>query len=180
MTEPGGLLDLMLSCLRIGTLVFGGGYVFIPMMEADVVHRYGWLTKPEFTDAVALGHMTPGPILVSATVVGYKVAGIPGAILATLCMFLPSFIMTLLAVNYLERIKKNKTLNNFLWGVRAAVVGLVLAGAFSIAQDRCNSIPGTALALLALIALVWKKVDAGIVVVTCGLLGLAIWPGTGA
>ena len=91
------LLRLCLVCLRVGTFVFGGGLVMVPLLGADVVDKYGWLTQQEFVDAVALGQMTPGPLLVTATFVGYKVGGILAALAATVCMFLPSFVMTILA-----------------------------------------------------------------------------------
>jgi len=98
------LLQLALSCLRVGAFVFGGGPVLIPLLEDDVVGRYGWLTSDEFTDAVALGQMTPGPLLVTATFVGYRLGieqsgpalGLLYATVATICIFLPSFLWSLL------------------------------------------------------------------------------------
>lgn len=175
--------QLALLFLRIGTFVFGGGFVFIKMLEPDVVGRYHWLTEQQFVDAVALGQMTPGPILVSATFVGYRVGGFPGAALATLCIFLPSFLLTLVAARYVGRLKQNRYVADILWGVRAAVVGIVVAAAVSIAQASCRPVSASPvgviapslLALAALAALVWKKLDSGLVVVLCGLLGLAIW-----
>ena len=165
---------LALSCLRVGTFVFGGGLVFIPLMQADVVQRYHWLTQREFLDAVALGQMTPGPLLVTATFIGYKVAGLIGACLATLCIFLPSFLMTLLASHYVISLKTNARLKDFLWGVRAAVVGLIVAAIASLAQGGVSTIWQGALCALALVLLFWKKLDGGLVIVGCGLVGLAV------
>lgn len=169
------LVRLCLVCLRIGTFVFGGGLVMIPLMETDVVHRYGWLTKQEFVDAVALGQMTPGPLLVTATFVGYKVGGLLAALLATICMFLPSFVMTIAASKHLARVRDSKIADSFLWGVRASVVGLILSAGVSIGRASCLAPAQAFIAVGALIALMWKKIDAGLVVLTCGLLGLALW-----
>ena len=169
-------LRLALVCLRVGTFVFGGGLVMIPLLEADVVGRYGWLTQQEFVDAVALGQMTPGPLLVSATFVGYKVSGLVGAFIATICMFLPSFAMTVAASNNLARLQGNRQVKSFLWGVRAAVTGLVIAAAVSIGRSTCTERGTILLGLAALgILLFWKKLDAGLLVVLCGLTGLALW-----
>lgn len=172
MTE---LLELALVCLRIGTFVFGGGFVFIPMMRADVVDRYHWLTEAEFTDAVGLGQMTPGPVLVTATFIGYKVAGLPGAIVATVCIFLPSFLMVLIAAKNLQRLQGNRHVKSFLWGVRAAVVGLVVAAALTMARTSCADIGPAAMGMAALALLLWKQLDAGLVIVLSGIVGLALW-----
>jgi len=177
------ILQLSLMCLRIGTFVFGGGLVMVPLLEADVVHKFGWLTQREFVDAVALGQMTPGPLLVTATFVGYKVGGEVGglpvaflaATLATICMFLPSFAMTLAASNHLSRLQGNRYVANFLWGVRAAVVGLVVAAALSIAQTTCGNVEQAALAVGAVAVLFYKNYDAGLVVLVCGALGMLLW-----
>ncbi|NSW57264.1 MAG: chromate transporter [Armatimonadetes bacterium] len=172
------VFQLCLVCLRVGALVFGGGLVMIPLMQADVVDRYHWLTQQEFVDAVALGQMTPGPVLVTASFVGYKVGGVVAAALATICIFLPSFVMTVLASNRLSRLQGNKRVMAFVKGVRPGVVGLIVAAAVPIARNSCGTLPQALLAVLALGALLWKRVDAGIVVVACGLIGLAVWSGS--
>lgn len=170
------LLRLCLVCLRVGTFVFGGGMVMIPLLQADVVDRYGWLTQQEFVDAVALGQMTPGPLLVTATFVGFKVAGVGAAALATLCMFLPSCVMTIAASNRLARLQGNRWVVGFLSGVRAAVVALILVAVIPIAQGSITSVGQGALGLAALaLLLLWKRADAGLVVIACGLVGLALW-----
>ncbi|MHC4192171.1 MAG: chromate transporter, partial [Planctomycetota bacterium] len=91
------LLQLSWVFLKIGTFTFGGGIVIIPMVENEVVNNYGWLTKAEFIDAVTLGQVTPGPVIISATFIGYKACGILGAIVATSSVILPSFVMICLA-----------------------------------------------------------------------------------
>jgi len=168
------LWALALSCLRVGTFVFGGGLVFIPLMQADVVDRYGWLSQREFVDAVALGQMTPGPVLVTATFIGYKVAGLLGACVATICIFLPSFVMTILAARIVSRLRKNKRLQDFLWGVRAAIVGLIAAALAQLARTGLASFLQIVLCIGALWALCKFRLHGGLVIVLCGLVGL-LW-----
>jgi chromate transporter len=185
-----GSLKLCLTCLKIGALVFGGGMVMIPLMEADVVDRNDWLTDDQFVDAVAMGQMTPGPLLVTATFVGWKVggeeAGPVGALvvatLATACIFLPGFVMTIGVSNRLQRIEKNRWVKSFLWGVKAGVIGLIVGAVASIATTSFGGSLATAdrvqsgiLLALALFVLLRTKVDAGIVVVGCGLVAFASW-----
>jgi chromate transporter len=177
------LLLLCVVCLRVGALVFGGGFVMIPLLQADVVDHYHWLNQQQFVDAVALGQMTPGPLLVTATFVGYKVGaeqwgpagGVLGGTLATACMFLPSFLMVLLVARNLKRVQSNPHVQNFLWGVRAAVVGLIVAAAWPIAQHGCAEVGPAALGVLALVVLMWKNVDAGLTIIVSGLAGLVLW-----
>ena len=171
------VLRLALVCLRVGTFVFGGGLVMVPLLRADVVDKYHWLTEREFVDAVALGQMTPGPLLVTATFVGYEMAGVGAALLATLCMFLPSFLMTIAVSSRLERLQDNAYVQRFLWGVRAAVVGLVVSAAVDIGRSSCSELAPALLGIGGLDLLVSGKVGSGSVVIASGLIGLAVWGG---
>ncbi len=98
-------LSLSFIFLRIGAVTFGGGFVMIPEIENEVVNSHHWLTHQEFADATALGQITPGPVLIMATFVGYRVAGILGALFSTICVFLPSFLMTIAAGSSLRRFR---------------------------------------------------------------------------
>jgi chromate transporter len=119
--------------------------------------------------------MTPGPLLVTASFIGYKLSGLLGATLATVAMFLPSFVMTLVAANSLQRLKNNRYVSDFLWGVRAAIIGLIFAAAIPLAQTGFAQPLQIVLGVAALLLLLSKRVEAGLVVIGCGLLGLAIW-----
>ncbi|HIE08224.1 MAG TPA: chromate transporter, partial [Armatimonadetes bacterium] len=164
-------LRFCLVCLKVGAFVFGGGMAMIPMMEQDVVYRYGWLTAKQFADAVAIGQMTPGPLLVSVTFIGYKIGGVVGATLATICIFLPSWVMTLALSKAIERFRESPAVQGFLSGVNPAVVGLVLATAVSLGRS-CITDPWTALfAVLALLLATKFKVDAVYIVIGAGILG---------
>jgi len=128
------LLALSSVFLRMGAVTFGGGFVMIPLIESEVVRNNQWLTRQEFADATALGQMTPGPVLITATFIGYRVAGTLGALVSTVAVFLPSFLMTIAAGSSLRRFRSNRQVQSFLRGVTPAVVGLLVAAAWSVGR----------------------------------------------
>ncbi|MHC4807289.1 MAG: chromate transporter, partial [Planctomycetota bacterium] len=145
------LFKLSWVFLKIGTFTFGGGIVIIPMIENEVVNNYGWLTKTEFIDAVTLGQVTPGPVIISATFIGYKVCGILGATIATASVILPSFVMICLATEVIKKFRENKILANFLRGARVAVIGMVFGAGVNIGR---NSLVDAKTVLIAAISIV--------------------------
>ena len=164
------LLTLSTIFLRIGTITFGGGFVMIPLIEAEVVDSHHWLTHQEFVDATALGQVTPGPVLITATFIGYRVAGTLGALVATISIFLPSFLMMVVAGSSLARFHTNKIVQSFLKGVTPAVVGLLVAAGISIGRAGIHSWVGLLIAVIAGVVLVrfrpnaiWVILGAGIV-----------------
>ncbi|MEM1269084.1 MAG: chromate efflux transporter [Bacteroidota bacterium] len=113
--------------LKVGAVLYGSGYVLIAFLEADVVGRYGWLTQDQLLDAVALGQLTPGPVLTTATFIGYLLAGVPGALVATLGIFLPSFLFVWILNPLVPRLRESLWASAFLDAVNAAAVGLMAA-----------------------------------------------------
>ena len=169
------LLRLAWVFAKIGAIVFGGGFVMIPFIQREVVQHYGWLTQRQFVDAIALGQITPGPILISATFVGYKVQGLTGAAVATLAVFLPSFLMTALAARQLARLRKNPRVAGFLRGVMPAVVAMLVMAALTIGHATLwFDWKLLLLACAALALLVRFKVDAVYVVIGAGLAGFVL------
>lgn len=140
------LLQLLWSFLKVGMFSIGGGYAAMPLIRSEVVEGYGWLTMGEFTDLITIAEMTPGPIAInSATFVGIRIAGIPGALAATFGCILPScLIVSLLAYIY-RRYRKLSALQNVLAGLRPAIVALIAAAGCSILQTVALS--GQAFAL---------------------------------
>lgn len=147
LAKAGLLITLSMIFLRIGAVTFGGGFVMVPLIEAEVVNSHGWLTHQEFADATALGQLTPGPVLITATFIGYRVAGTLGALFATISVFLPAFIMTITAGTYLRRFRANRQVQAFLRGVTPAVVGLLVAAAWSVGRAGIHSWVGVTIAL---------------------------------
>ena len=177
------LLILALVCFKIGLFAFGGGYGMLPLLHADAVERYHWITEKEFLDGVALGQVTPGPIIVTATFVGWKVAGLAGAIVSTATIFMPSAILTMLVAWQLRRYRKSPWVQGFIAGVRPAIGGLVGAVALPLAKTaflipRAGGVAAVdffavVLAIAAAIGLLRFKLDAAVLVLLGGLLGLA-------
>ncbi|HEX9545521.1 MAG TPA: chromate transporter, partial [Pyrinomonadaceae bacterium] len=173
----GLLLALASIFLRMGSVTFGGGFVMVPLIEAEVVRTNHWLTHQEFADATALGQLTPGPVLITATFIGYRVAGTLGALIATIAVFLPAFVMTLAAGSSLRRFRANRQVQAFLRGVTPAVVGLLIAAAWSIGRAGIHTGLGLVLAVIAAIVLLrfrvnpfWVILGAGISRVVFGLI----------
>lgn len=168
------LLTLSTIFLRIGTITFGGGFVMIPLIEAEVVDSHHWLTHQEFVDATALGQITPGPVLITATFIGYRVAGTLGALVATISIFLPSFLMTVVAGSSLARFHTNKMVQSFLKGVTPAVVGLLVAAGISIGRAGIHSWVGMLIAVIAGVVLVRFRPNAIWVILGAGLVRFVI------
>lgn len=155
--------------------LFGGGYVFIPMIQKIVVESYQWITAEQFNAAIAMGQITPGPILISATFIGYKVAGIAGAVIATAGIFLPPAMLLVLAAHWLGHLQKSALLQRVLQGIRIAVCGMIFAAAFLIAGTAGSGWGVPVIFLLALAALMFYKVTPVLVIPAAGALGLALY-----
>jgi chromate transporter len=170
LTKVALLLTLSTIFLRMGAITFGGGFVMIPLIEAEVVDSHQWLTHQEFVDATALGQITPGPVLITATFIGYRVAGTLGALVATISIFLPSFLMTVVAGSSLARFHTNQIVQSFLKGVTPAVVGLLVAAGISIGRAGIHSWVGMLIAIIAGAILVRYRPNAIWVILGAGLL----------
>ncbi len=137
--SSGGLLALCWVAFKVGALSYGGGFVIIPLMQADAVDHYHWLTSQEFLNAVALGQITPGPVVHTVAVVGYGAAGVGGGLLAALVAFSPSFAFILLGGERFDRLRANTGAAAFLAGAGPAAVGAILGSAVPL--TRALSVP---------------------------------------
>jgi len=166
------LFQLAWVFMKIGTFTFGGGIVIIPMIEKEVVTNYDWLTHTEFVDAVTLGQITPGPVIVSGTFIGYKACGILGAIVATVSVILPSFIMICLATEAIKKFRENKILANFLRGARIAVIGMVFDAGVSIGRSSLVDTKTILIAAVSIICLFKYKVNPIWILLGAGIVGV--------
>jgi chromate transporter len=132
--SAGGLLALAWVAFKVGALSYGGGFVIIPLMQADAVSHYHWMTSAQFLNAVALGQITPGPVVQTVAVVGYAAAGIGGALLAALVAFSPSFAFILLGGRRFDLIRRDKRARGFLDGAGPAAIGAILGSAIPLAR----------------------------------------------
>src|SRR4030042_3401438 len=167
-------LKLFWEFIKIGAFTFGGGYAMIPLIEREIVSKYHWLTMEQFTDLVAIAEMTPGPIAInSATFVGYKVAKFWGAVMATLGVVLPSFLIIWTIASVFFRVQDNPTLQAAFKGVRPAVFGLIIVAALSIGKTSIFAGYKSLLIVLGtVIALSIFKIHPIFVLITCAIIGI--------
>jgi chromate transporter len=129
----GGLGALTWVALKVGALSFGGGFVIIPLMQADAVHHYHWMTNAQFLNAVALGQITPGPVVQTVAVVGYAAAGVGGALLAALVAFSPSFVFIAVGARHFSALRANRVAQSFLGGAGPAAIGAIAGASIPLA-----------------------------------------------
>jgi chromate transporter len=151
----GGLLSLAWVAFKVGALSYGGGFVIIPLMQADAVDHYHWMTSGQFLNAVALGQITPGPVVQTVAVVGYAAAGIGGGLLAAVVAFSPSFAFILLGGERFDVLRGDRRVRAFLDGAGPAAIGAILGSAIALARAldepwQYAVLAGAAVLLLAL------------------------------
>jgi chromate transporter len=175
----GGLLALAWVALKVGALSYGGGFVIIPMMQTDAVHVYHWMTEAQFLNAVALGQITPGPVVQTVAVVGYAAGGIPGGLLAAAVAFAPSFAFVILGGPRFDRLRADTRVQAFFTGAGPAVIGAIVGSVIPLALALEHAWQYGVLALAALWVLAARK---GVVsaLLGAGALGIAAafigWP----
>ncbi|MEA5464342.1 chromate efflux transporter [Leptothoe sp. PORK10 BA2] len=177
------LAKLFITFSGMSLLLFGSGYVFIPMIQELVVNTYGWITQPEFTNAIALGQITPGPILISAAAIGYSVKGILGSIVATVAIFFPPAVLMLTCSHMLQNIKQSIIVQAALKGIRPAVVGLIFTAGISFAQPALAmgqpivTYLVTAVIFAGAIAAILKwQVEVALIIPIAGVIGILLYP----
>lgn len=169
--SPFGYLSLFLSFLKIGFIWYGSGYVLMAFLRAEFVSRLGWLTEQQLLDAIAVGQVTPGPLFTSVTFIGYLLGGFWGAILATLGIFLPSFLFVALAHKVLIGVQNSSTARSLLDGVNAAALGLMAAVALQLGLAAVTDWISGLILLAALVLLLRFKVNSTWLIAGGALVG---------
>lgn len=175
-TPAPNLWQLGLFFLKVGSVLYGSGYVLVAFLENELVGKYGWLTQQQLLDAIAIGQFTPGPVLSTSTFIGYLIAGTPGAIVATVGIFLPSFVFVILLNPLIPRLRRSKWMSGFLDAINASAVALMAVVTLRLAQTLIFQPTGlnwSALlitALSAILALQWR-VNAAWLVLAGAILG---------
>jgi chromate transporter len=160
--------------LKIGSVLYGGGYVLLAFLQRDLVERSHWLTSQQLLDAIAIGQVTPGPLFTTATFVGYLLAGNGGAIAGTLGIFLPSFILILVIGPWVEKIRSSAWASGFLDGVNAASVGLMAVVTYTLGRAAIVDWLTITVALLSSIAIFRFQINAIWLILAGGLVGIAV------
>jgi chromate transporter len=171
------LWPLFAYFFKTGALIFGGGLVLIPLLQGDIVVRHHWITSRQFIDAVAVGQLTPGPVVITSAFIGYLLAGMKGAVAAAAGMFLPSFLFVFAAAPFLDLVRNHPLAKAALRGLMPAVVGAIVAATVPLGVacvTRSTAANAVAALILApsLIATIRYKTNAGLVVIAAGVVGL--------
>jgi chromate transporter len=172
--SPISLDRIFLIFLKVGALLYGSGYVLLAFLRNDLVVNYGWLTDQQLLDAVAIGQFTPGPVFTTATFIGYLLAGVPGAVVATLGIFLPSFLFVGLLTRIMPHIRKSPWTAAFLDGVNVAALGLMAGVTWQLGRAALIDPPTVLLAIVAAILLFRFKLNSAWLVLAGGLIGLGL------
>ncbi|MFN8591994.1 MAG: chromate transporter [Thermomicrobiales bacterium] len=170
------LWQILLFFTKAGAFVFGSGLAIVPFLYDGVVHQFGWLSEQQFLDAVAVAMITPGPVVITVAFIGYLVAGIPGATLAAIGIFVPVWVLTVIPAPWFVRHRANPQMRAFSDGATAAASGAI-AGAVVVLGARAIVDVPTALIALASFGILWRcKVPEPLLVIAAGGLGLVLWP----
>jgi chromate transporter len=170
------LTQILLFFTKAGAFVFGSGLAIIPFLQQGVVQQFGWLNEHQFLDAVAVAMITPGPVVITVAFIGFIVAGLAGAVMASIGIFLPVYVFTIVPAPWFKRHRDNPQLKAFVDGATAAATGAITGAVIVLAIRAITDWP-TALIALISFGVLWRyKISEPIIVMVSGLVGLLLWP----
>ena len=164
---------MSLIFLKIGVVSFGGGYVMIPILQWEMVDHLGWLTLRQFLDGILMGFVTPGPIIILATFVGYWVAGLPGAVIATVSIFLPPILIIVFLTPYYQRLKEARSMRPVIQGILAALVGMLVLVLLEMGRVTLHDLPSWAIMVGASLTLIYFEIN--LIWVVAVAAGFSLW-----
>ena len=174
--ESVSLTKLFLICLKIGAVLFGGGYILAAYINGEFVQGLHWLSKQQLLDAIAVGQFTPGPILSSATFIGYQIAGIPGAVLATVGIFLPSFVFVLISNPIIPRLRNSRTMSVFLDAVNVSAIALMIVVVYRLGFEVLIDWKSWLIAIVSITLFVTvKKIKPIYIIIGGAVMGYALY-----
>jgi len=171
---PVSLMRLFLSFLKIGSAVFGSGYVLLAFLRAEFIDHLHWLTETQLLDAVAVGQFTPGPVFTTATFIGYVVAGVPGAAVATVGIFLPGFLFVAASEPLLPRLRRSPTASAVLDGIVVGSLALMAVVAWQLGRSTLLDWPSILIFLASAVALLRFRLNSAWIIAGAALIGLAL------
>jgi chromate transporter len=163
---------IFLTFSGMSLTLFGGGYVIIPAMQQVIVEGFHWLSTKEFADAIAMGQITPGPVILTATFIGFRVAGYLGACVATFAIFLPPSLLMIILSGFLKKMKDSNVITSIFKGMRPAIIGMIFSAAFTVGKEAELIWPSAIIFLTVLVLLVKFKVDVLYMIPLAGLAGI--------
>ncbi len=169
------LAELFYSFLKIGIFSFGGGYCMLPLIQNEIITKHNWINLDTFIDIIATSQMTPGPIAInSATFIGFQLGGVMGSAINTFGVILFPAIIVMILSNYVEKFKDSKLINDIFSGLRPALVGLILASAFTVGRTAIFNIQTLLIAVSIFVVINKTKTHPILAIVLSGVLGAAI------
>jgi chromate transporter len=168
------LFSLSLTLSKTGALAFGGGFTIIPLIQYEVVDKYQWVSTKEFLDGIAMGQVTPGPIMITATFLGYKLSGFWGALMATLAIFSPAFFIVTLLIPRYDRVRGMTAVRTMEQGILASFIGMLGLVLYNFGRTTFVDMPSVIFTLGAFLALL-KKVDLAYILLTGAILSILLF-----
>ena len=166
--------SIFLTFLKMGSVLYGSGYVLLAFLEAEFIDRLGIITSQQLLDAVSVGQFTPGPVFTTATFIGYLLGGVPGGLSATIGIFLPAFLLVGIIHPFIPKLRESSWISGILDGVNVASLGLMAVVSFKLSTEALVDIPTTAVSLLALISVFKLKINTAWLVLAGGIIGLIL------
>ena len=171
---PFGLWPMFLFFLKVGSVLFGSGYVLLAFLRADLVDRWHWLTEPQLLDAIAVGQVTPGPVFTTATFIGYVLGGVPGSLLATVGIFLPAFVFVAISAPLLPKLRSSPTAGAFLDGLNVASLALMAVVTWHLGRSALVDYLTITTALVATVLLLRFRINSVWLVLGGAAVGLLV------
>jgi len=170
------LTQILVFFTKAGAFVFGSGLAIIPFLQQGVVQQFHWLNEHQFLDAVAVAMITPGPVVITVAFIGFLVAGLAGAVMAAIGIFLPVYFFTIVPAPWFKRHRNNAQLKAFVDGATAAATGAITGAVIVLGMRAITDLPTAAIGIVSL-AILWRyKISEPIIVTISGLVGLVLWP----
>jgi chromate transporter len=170
------LAQILLFFTKAGAFVFGSGLAIIPFLQQGVVQQFGWLNEHQFLDAVAVAMITPGPVVITVAFIGFLVAGFAGAVMASIGIFLPVYVFTIVPAPWFKRHRDNPQLKAFVDGATAAATGAITGAVILLGARAITDLPTAIIGLISF-AVLWRyKISEPVIVTVSGIVGLILWP----
>lgn len=168
------LFVLALEFLKVSTLTYGSGFVIVGVLQQDVVEKYHWVSKHDFFAGISFGNITPGPVSITSTFIGYMANGFSGSIVATLCMFLPTFIFVIILAQIVTKHKENFYLKAFIKGANAAALGAIISTAYILSESALSDKIAVVIFIITLIIMFRYKINTLIIITAAAICGVLL------
>lgn len=169
------LIEMSVLFMKVGALTYGSGFVIVGVLNQEVVSNYGYISAKEFIDGLAFGQVTPGPVVITSTFIGYLTEGVLGAIFCTTAIFLPTFVIVVLIAPYMKKISSNFYVRSLIKGANAAAIGAIIATAYLLSFEAVSDYITAAFLIISFLLLVFAKIRSLYLIIISGIAGLILF-----